>query len=265
MAAVYGAALASGFHFDDHSIFTGLALRWWEQTRPLTWLSFRADMALWGRNAAGYHAVNLALHAACVLLLADRLARRMPRHAALIGAAVFALHPLQVEPVVYVFARGTLLAALFCLLAWRLWDAGRRWAAVPVFALAMLSKEEAAAFPLLLLLLDRAAGPAAAMLGLSLAGGLRALAAASSTPGSWAGAEAGIAPLAYFAAQGTVVLRYLRMFVLPWGFTVDPDIAVPGFAAACAAWLVVAAVAALAWRRRAVWVLGGLALLLPSS
>ena len=61
--------------------------------------------------------------------------------AALMATAIFALHPLQTEAVAYVFARATLLATLFCLLAWRDWLAENHWRADGWFLLGLLAKE----------------------------------------------------------------------------------------------------------------------------
>lgn len=68
-----------------------------------------------------------------------------------------------------------------------------------------------------------------------------------------------------------MILRYLRMLVLPWGFTVDPDIAVPSIGIGVLAWagVMALAIAAAMFLRRgraaALWFLGGLVLMLPSS
>ena len=193
----------------------------------------------------------------------------LPERTALLAAAVFAVHPTVSEAVIYVWGRSILLAAVFCLLSLRAWLRERRWTAVAWFAAALLSKEEAAAFPLVLLLLDRRhLKPVAAMLLLDAAAAVRVIHAASVTPGALIAQEAGIAPLSYLLAQGSAVLRYLRLVIVPWGFTIDPDGAVYSRTVALASWGALAVLAALAWRRRdrgGWWVLAGLILLLPSS
>src|SRR5579862_8056523 len=102
----FGASLGSGFHFDDYAIFSDPALTspmgWaqvWtlRQTRPLTYLTFWLNYGLGGQNPLGYHLVNVALHVGAVLLLYECLRRRMPERAALLAAALFAVHPLQAE------------------------------------------------------------------------------------------------------------------------------------------------------------------------
>jgi hypothetical protein len=89
--------------------------------------------------------------------------------------------------------------------------------------------------------------------------------AAAVTPGALAGVQAPFSPWGYFLAQGLAIPRYLQLFLLPYGFTVDPGLRVPPAWLGLAGWAAVGALAVLAWRRRAVWPLAGLVLLLPSS
>jgi tetratricopeptide (TPR) repeat protein len=102
------------------------------------------------------------------------------------------------------------------------------------------------------------------MLSLSLAAGLRTIYATAVTPGAPAGLQAGITPGSYWIAQGPVILRYLRLMIVPYGFTVDPDIRVPALWLGLAAWAAVAGLTFLAWRY-ARWAVAGLILLIPSS
>lgn len=276
--AAFGLSISSGFHFDDYAIFADRALtgaRGWlevwriEQTRPLTYLTFWLNYQIGGRDPLGYHVVNLALHVTAVLLLYGCLRRCLPASAAMTGTALFALHPLQTEAVAYVWARSILLASVFCLLSWRAWMKGRMWQAGAWFVAALLSKEECAAFPAFLAILDpKKWRPAAAMITMSLVAALRVVYAASVTPGAPIAQQAGIGPIQYLQTQGVVILRYLRMVVLPWGFTPDPDIPVPPLWLGAVAWIAVAAVAALAigrWQREGRWMIAMLVLLLPSS
>ena len=212
------------------------------------------------------------------MLLFHTLRRALPLHAAWLAAAFFAVHPIQAEAINYIFERATLLAALFCLLSLRAWLDNAPWAAAAWFVPALLAKEECVAFPLFLALLSfagigpkRAWTPLASMLALAAAAGLRAILAASRIAGTNVGASAAYSPEKYLAAQGPVIWRYLRLLVLPFGFTVDPDIRVPTPSLAAAAWLALAAAASVAllaalrgWQP-GWWLLGGLILLLPSS
>ncbi|HXS94084.1 MAG TPA: tetratricopeptide repeat protein [Candidatus Limnocylindrales bacterium] len=273
--AAFGASLGSGFHFDDYAILADAGLRsasgWrqiWtlRQTRPLTYLSFWFNYRLGAENPLGYHALNLLLHGAAVLLLYEVLRRLAPARVALVAALIFAVHPLQAESVDYVWGRSIVLAAVFCFGALLAWLSDRPWLATGLFALALLAKEECAAFPLVLLLLPKARvrrAPVAAMLGLAALAAARVFYALAVIPGAPAGVQAGITPWHYFLAEGPAIWRYLRLLAIPYGFTVDPEIGVPAAWLALAAW---AALGAAAWfTRRWRWFAIGLLLLLPSS
>jgi tetratricopeptide (TPR) repeat protein len=270
----FGASLGSGFHFDDYAIFDHPSLSHLftlRETRPLTYLTFWLNYALGGGNAFGYHAVNLALHLGAVLLAFECLRRRLPERAALAAAAIFAVHPVQAEAVDYIWARSIVLATLLCLAALYEWMDGSRWAAVGWFAAALLAKEEVAAFPLALAWLERGSDTRrrgwpqiGAMLALAFAAGLRTVYATAVTPGTPAGLQAGIAPAKYLLAQGVVLLRYLRLLVVPFGFTVDPEIPIPPVWLGMLAWAAVGGLVYLAWRYSR-WALAGLILLIPSS
>ena len=284
--AAFGLCLTASFHFDDYALFSDTAVTstsgWWEvwrpmQTRPLTYFTYWLNYSLGGRSPAGYHLLNLALHLASVLLLFDVLSRLIPAKPAFIATALFAVHPIVAEPVIYIYARGTLLATLLCLISLRFWLGGRRWMAVGCFAAALAAKEECVAFPLFLFLLNRTTSrdraelkPIAAMLALSLAVGLRVMLVAAMIPGSGAGSGSGITPVGYLTAQGAVILRYFRLLVIPYGFSVDPEISMASGWTAMLAWALVAALALVALRyfqgaRPGFWFLAGLVLLLPSS
>lgn len=291
----FGASLGSGFHFDDYAIFADSRLaspRGWleiwsgRQTRPLTYLTFWLNQSLGGRDPVGHHAVNLALHVCAVLLVYECLRKLLPARAALLAAALFAVHPLQAESVDYVWGRSILLATVFCLASLLAWIGGKRFWAAALFAAGLLAKEECAAWPLALAALEwggvlpspngRARKPwrwLAAMLGLSAAAGLRVIYAGAVTPGSAVAAQAGVSPWRYFLAQGMVVWRYLRLLVVPYGFTVDPEVRVPPPWLGLTAWCALAAVLLLVWRApaagktrsAALWCSAGLILLIPSS
>ena len=277
----FGASLGSGFHFDDYAIFQDPVLTspggWlgiWSlrQTRPLTYLTFWLNYQVGGQDPLGYHLLNLGLHLGAVLLLYECLRRLMPDAAALVAAAVFAVHPIQAEAVNYVWARSIVLAALLCFAALERWMRGRVWWAIAWFAAALAAKEECAAFPLVLLLLTpldrRRLASIAAMMGLSAAAAARVMYALAVTPGAPAGLQAGITPWSYGLAQGAVILRYLRLLMAPYGFTVDPAIGVPAVWLGLLAWLAIGAMAILAWkyaRAEGRWFLAGLILLIPSS
>ena len=130
----------------------------------------------------------------------------------------------------------------------------------------MLAKEECVALPVVLVLLPRPRNWRAfdAMLSIAFAIGVRTLLAGAAIQGSGVGAHAGISPLAYLASQGVVVWRYLRLFVIPWGFSIDPSLTAPPVWIAIVAWIALAAVCLIPFRGR-FWFLMGLLLLAPSS
>jgi protein O-mannosyl-transferase len=129
---------------------------------PLTWLSHALDCELFGMNPAGPHYVNVLLHAANAVLLFLLLQSATGfRWRSLMVAALFALHPINVESVAWAAERKNVLSMMFFLLA--LYAYGgyarrpsfRRYSAVACwFALALLSKPQVIMFPFLLLLWD---------------------------------------------------------------------------------------------------------------
>jgi protein O-mannosyl-transferase len=283
--AAFGASLGAGFHFDDYAIFSDPVLgagdgwmRVWgpRQTRPLTYLTFWLNRQIGGGDPLGYHLFNLAIHLGAVVLAWECLRRLLPERAALLAAALFAIHPIQAEAVNYVWARSILLAGLLTLAALWNWIEDRRWMAVVWFALALLAKEEVAAFPIALAWLElrRATpksstrwAPIAAMLAMAIAAGARVVWATIVVPGAPAGVQAGISPLQYLLAQGYVLLRYLQLVALPYGFTVDPEIPRAAWLG-IAGWAVLGGGIVLALRRApaiATWLIAGFLLLLPSS
>ncbi len=260
----FGDCLRGSFHFDDYAMLANPAgPSWFLQTRPLTQLTFWLNFQANGSDPVGYHLINLLLHIAIVCLLFEVLREYVPDEAALFAAALFAIHPIQSEAVAYVFARGTLLATLFCLLCWRSWRREHVWQAVTWFGCALLCKEECVTFPIVLWLIGpRRWKPLAAMLAVAAAVGLHTVYATRVTPGSGAGFTAGISPIQYLASQGPVLIRYARLVTVPWGFTIDPDIH-SALWLELLAWGLVVLVIVL-WRGNR-WFLAGMILLIPSS
>ena len=129
---------------------------------PLVYTDFRLEHALWGLNPAGYHWVNILLHAANALLV-WRLLRRLGVPGAWLAAAIFALHPVQVESVAWVTELKNVLSLFFFLLALLAWlefveeRSGRSWRfyvlALIFHALALFTKTTACTLPAALLLM----------------------------------------------------------------------------------------------------------------
>lgn len=81
--------------------------------RPVKSLTLHLDYLLWGSNPLGFHLTNVLLHAlVCALVAGALLSLGRSRGAALAGAAWYALHPIHVEAVAWVTARGALLSAI---------------------------------------------------------------------------------------------------------------------------------------------------------
>src|SRR5271165_6121575 len=129
---------------------------------PLTWLSHALDCQLFQLNPAGSHYVNVMLHAASVVLLFLLLqgATGKPWRS-LCVAALFALHPLNVESVAWAAERKNVLSMLFLLLALLAYDRYARQPSVlrygmvvASFALGLMAKPQIITLPFVLLLWD---------------------------------------------------------------------------------------------------------------
>ena len=131
---------------------------------PLSMTSLMLDYALGGRpdNLRQFHRTNLVLHLLNTVLLAVLLYRLFAQPwVAALAVLLFGVHPLTVEPVVWIGERKTLLAAFFALWCVNLyvWSArGPGWklrlAALLMYVFAVLSKPTAMLVPVILLLLD---------------------------------------------------------------------------------------------------------------
>jgi hypothetical protein len=186
-----------------------------------------------------FHAVSLLLHAGCVLLVWRLIARRVPAlWPAAAGAALFAVHPLQVESVAWISEQRGLLATLLSLAAIAIhsWsrDEPAKWrrswadaAGLGCFVLAMLSKPQAVVVPLLLLILEpRPAGRSV----LGTARGLWPwflLAAAVSViaklqqPSDWSWTGAEVSPLLRPIVAGDALAFYATKLLLPFGLCIE--------------------------------------------
>jgi tetratricopeptide (TPR) repeat protein len=129
---------------------------------PLTYSTFRVERALWGLNTTGYHWVNLLLHVGNALLVWAVLARlKVP--GSWLAAAIFALHPVQVESVAWITERKNVLMGFFFLLTVLAWIAfvnertRRPWIfyclALIFYVLALSAKATACTLPAALFLI----------------------------------------------------------------------------------------------------------------
>ena len=132
VAAVYVGTLAHSFIWDDDlhvaanpTIVGPLGLKEiWTTSRanyfPLVLTNFWLQHAAWGLNPVGYHVITILCHAlSAVLLWRVLLALRVP--GAWLGAALWALHPVQVESVAWISELKNTQSAIFFLLASLFW------------------------------------------------------------------------------------------------------------------------------------------------
>ncbi len=129
---------------------------------PLTWLSHTLDYQLFRQNPTGHHFTSLLIHAANAVLLFLLLMYATGRLGpSLLVAALFALHPINVESVAWVAERKNVLCTFFFFAAliaycWyaRKPDWRRYLAFAGLFALGLMSKPMVITLPFVLVLMD---------------------------------------------------------------------------------------------------------------
>jgi protein O-mannosyl-transferase len=167
----YIPAISAGFVWDDDLLVTqnplvhnadSLPYIWASAATtdytPLTTTAFWLQWHLWGENPAGYHLVNILLHALSALLLWQVLARlKIP--GAWLGAILFAVHPVNVASVAWIAELKNSLSLPFYLasiIATLRYAETRKLSscllAIAAAACAFLSKGSTVVLPLILLL-----------------------------------------------------------------------------------------------------------------
>ena len=129
--------------------------------RPVTSLTYALNWSMGSGSPLPFHAFNVALHGANTALVTILLTMLGATPLlALLGGAVFAVHPVHVEAVANSVGRGDALMALFVLLGALAYLRGFRseWARVGLvslaYAMALASKENGAVLPALLVVLS---------------------------------------------------------------------------------------------------------------
>jgi cytochrome c-type biogenesis protein CcmH/NrfG len=212
--------------------------------RPISCLTFALNRRLHGLSVPGYHAVSIALHVGCAVLVMLMAARSLARSGirdladaagglSLITALLFAVHPLQTEAVTYIVQRTELLASFFFLLtvfcASRSFESahGRAWAAGAIVAcgLGMGSKEIVAGAPLAVLVYDRVFHSRSFALalrdhwrlytGLALTWTILAVLVLKGPRSETAGFGLEVEPIEYLRTQAEVILTYLKLVFWP--------------------------------------------------
>lgn len=256
--------------------------------RPTTEVTFALSQAIGGGRPLAFHALNLLLHLAVVVLVflftreVLRLAGRGPSPGVAVAVAgIFALHPVQSQAVSYVSQRSEVLASgLYLstlLLLLRAGGPGGGAArvlaaagAVVTFTLGMGAKSIVVTAPLawlLLVVLVPPAGPRrepfpwrralVLLTPLAMVGALLVRGALRSVEGK---ADAGfsvpgLTPFTYFLTQWRAVATYVRLLAWPvgqnadWAFPASKGLAEPAVLASGAFLAAMLAGAALVWRR----------------
>jgi len=299
--AAYGRVLHGDFLFDDVRVVQrnpvlqelgGVLRGFWGNLlhggRPTTELTFALSHAIGGPVPWAFHAVNLLLHLAVVVLVffftraVLRLAGRGPGSGVAVAVAgIFALHPMQSQAVSYVSQRSEVLASgLYLATMLLLLEAGKPGAAMrralagvaalALFTLGMGAKAIVATAPLAWLLLlamvppSRAPGepprwrsrllPFAplALVGIFLVrGALRAVEGRPDAGFSVPGATPG----SYFFTQWRAVATYVRLLAWParqnadWSFPMSRSMGEPAVLVAGAFLAALLASAGLLWWR----------------
>src|SRR5438132_2397266 len=236
---LFGTSFNDPFHFDDVLITNDANVTnpaHWNHflnplhLRELTFFSFYLNHLIAGDDPAAYHVVNVLLHIANAGLLFLLLREFLERWSAVAAAAIFLIHPVQTEVVLYVYQRSTLLACFFSLLALIALSKDRKWLAVLFFVCAFEGKESALAVPLTVAAVYGRRGcqisrSSAAIdrryrFGLII-GGLLLGAVTLGLLAHWGedtvgfGATGKITPARYFMAQTRIVYTYLRLLFFP--------------------------------------------------
>lgn len=171
--AVYWPSLAGDFVWDDQKMIPlnplitqadGLVKIWSPWTTqadywPLAYTTHWFEWRAWGTWTPGYRAANIALHIANAVLL-WRILLQLNVPAAWWCGLLFALHPVNVEAVVWILQRKTTLSTLLFFIAVWCWLAhdrrpsrGRLAVAWGAFLLALLTKTSVVMLPVTLLIL----------------------------------------------------------------------------------------------------------------
>jgi protein O-mannosyl-transferase len=182
---VYANSLDNEFVFDDESVIVGYtplqelssipkfftAEEGFHQVigryyRPVVSTTYAVDFAIWGLKPSGFHLTNILIHTVTTLLLLSILLKLFGEYeygqiSSFIGALIFAVHPIHTEAVSWVSGRTDSLVTLFLFLSLLFYIKYREsennkylFVSLSAYALALLSKEMAVTFPVIIFLFD---------------------------------------------------------------------------------------------------------------
>lgn len=257
---IYAPAINGYFVYDDRYLpffapdRTADLSRFLTDLRPLLMLSFWIDYKLSPDpkpNSAQFHETNVLIHSFVSILAGwivwkllewAGVTGRMRSALAIFGGALFMLHPLQTESVAYVASRSELLSVFFYYAAFAVFlyrrtesiTLLRSLAVLALFACAIAVKEHTLTLPALLLLTDYFWGRGSIRKNRILYGLMAVLGAAGAVfvarvllASNTAGFNMkDMTPADFFFTQCRVLWIYLRMFLLPFGQNIAPDIPV---------------------------------------
>lgn len=124
---------------------------------PVLYTNFWLEYQLFGNNPFGYHLINILMHGVCCIFL-YLLLKRLKIPGAWFAAALFAVHPLNVESVAWITERKNTLSGIFffsSLLAYFYSDQ-KKWiyiSSILLFLAALLTKTSVVGFPFVILLI----------------------------------------------------------------------------------------------------------------
>ena len=174
---IYAGSLSNGFCWDDsQNIISNPELRehsgssflklistpYVNAYTPISQVTYWLNYQITQLNPASYHFTDLLLHLIAIILF-YRFVQLLTkdRMSAFFAAAIFAIHPIQVETVAWVSARSTTLSIIFILLTLTMYVRYLRsteikmiWLAFAWFLLACFSKQSAIVLPMLLFVID---------------------------------------------------------------------------------------------------------------
>ena len=223
--------------------------------RPLVLLTYIINYRLGGINPAGYHLVNLAFHAGAAFLLflivkfmLSNGDKNLGIFAALAAALIFLAHPFNSEVVNYITARSSVMSSFFYLLAFFCWVKFRKqlgsgkklstiyyFASLLAFIAGMLTKEIVVTLPVMLFLYDVFFFPvnskhSTGRLKTYLRTSLQVLPFILAVvipyllirKVTWGGVLPPFkrTPLVQFYTELPVLVKYLRLFILPAGLNI---------------------------------------------
>jgi len=183
---IYANSLDNDFVFDDESVIVGYAPlqdlssipkfftaeegfhkvigRYY---RPVVSTTYALDYAIWGLKPYGFHLTNIIIHTIATLLLLLILIKLFSEYkygqiSSFSGALIFAVHPIHTEAISWVSGRTDSLVTLFIFLSFLFYikylesENSNKYLIISLFAylLALLSKEMAVTFPVILFMFD---------------------------------------------------------------------------------------------------------------